>query len=457
MGPNLEAAAEAVRKAGWADRCWLVGGAVRDDLLGGPESEDIDIVVLGDAVQAARDLFDQGIADGPPAVYARFGTAMVRVGPLKLEFASSRAESYSPGSRKPNVRPASLDMDAYRRDFTVNTLLRSTATGELADPLGTGLADLSAQVLRTPGDPVVSFADDPLRLYRAVRFRWKLDFEYAEVLPDAIRREAHRTAMLSAERVRDELSQILMLQQAGAALDEAESFGLLARVSPEFAEMRKVGVGKYHHLDAWAHTCRVVDATPFDLATRLAAWLHDIGKPATAEVQGDKVTFYGHETVGADMARDVLHRLRFPEALAATVEQLVRGHMRFSAPQPPGPAGLRRVVRDFGEDVGRLLDLVEADRSALRPGFDLGDVEELRRRLEETARATPQETLESPLSGQEVIRLLDLSPGPEVGAWKRALAEAVLEGEVPAGDKEAAESWLLETRNRLNKKPVSDG
>jgi len=448
VGPTLRTAAKAIQQAGWADRCWLVGGAVRDDLLGRASKTDIDIVVVGDALQVARELFDQGIASGPPVVYARFGTAMVQVEGLTLELATSRAESYSPGSRKPTVRPASLDADARRRDFTVNTLLRSVATGELFDPLGSGLDDLAARVLRTPGDPAASFTDDPLRLYRAVRFRWQLDFAYAPGLPEAIRTEAHRAVSLSAERVRDELSLLLLLDRPGSALDEAEAFGLLERVSPEFARMREVGKGKYHHLDAWHHTCAVVEAAPPDLVTRLAAWLHDIGKPATAGERAGEKTFYGHEVVGSQMALAVLRGLRFPEDVTKRVGQLVRGHMRFSSPQGPGPAGLRRVVRDFGGDTARLLDLVEADRSALRPGVALGDLCGLRRRLEEVQSVTPREALGSPLTGEEVMEVLRLSPGRRVGEWKQALAEAVLEGEVPAGDKDAAREWLLQRRNR---------
>lgn len=456
MGPNLEAAAEAIRRAGWADRCWLVGGAVRDDLLGRGGTGDVDVVVLGDALTVARELYQKGLAEGPPVSYERFGTAMVRLGEMAIEFATSREESYTLGSRKPDVQPASIEADARRRDFTVNTLLRSAQTGELLDPLGTGLADLEAKVLRTPGPPDASFRDDPLRLYRAVRFRWKLGFSYADGLEDAIRESAHLAAGLSAERVRDELSLVLMLDSAGFALDEAESFGLLARVSPEFAKMRNVGQGTYHHLDAWRHTCAVVQASPPDLVSRLAAWLHDIGKPATAAERDGKTTFYGHEKVGAEMAAAILRRLRYPASVCARVERLVLGHMRFSSPTPPGTAGLRRVVRDFGDDAGRLLDLVEADRSALRPGVDVGDLGAVRERLRAVREETPREVLVSPLSGEEVMAVLGVGPGPEVGRWKNALAEAVIQGEVLPGDKESARVWLLGARNRPYDSPVEE-
>lgn len=453
----MEKAAAAIRAVGRAGECWLVGGAVRDDLLGLPPGPDVDVVVVGDATTVAQELYDAGLAEGPPVVYARFGTAMVKVDGVTVELATSRAESYTPGSRKPAVRAAPLEQDAQRRDFTVNALMRSAEDGRLLDLLGTGLDDLGSKLLRCPVDPATSFRDDPLRTYRAVRFAAQLGFRYAEGLPDAIRSCAVLARGLSRERVRDELSKILVLPSAGRALDDLLEFGLLDGLTTEFRAMRAVGVCRYHHLDAWAHTCQVVEACPPDLVTRLAAWLHDVGKPKCHTVDaGGEHRFFGHEVAGAETALGLLRDLRYPGETVERVVRLVRGHMRLSHPETMGTPGYRRLVRDFGDDLPRLLDLVEADRSALRPGVVPQDLGPVRERLAAVGRESPAETLVSPLDGNEIKAALKIGDGPAVGAWKRALAEAVVNGELIPGDRQAALAWLAQRHNVAPVRPVGE-
>ncbi|MER3466736.1 MAG: tRNA nucleotidyltransferase, partial [Armatimonadota bacterium] len=205
----LERIAEATRGTKWEGRLFAVGGCVRDALLGLPEGTDFDVVTEESSQELANFLYTMGVSSIPPVAYPRFGTALVRIGEANVEIVTARRESYAPESRKPKVAPATLLEDARRRDFTVNTLLRNLHTGELLDPLGIGLTDLRERVLRTPLDPEATFSDDPLRMLRAVRFRWRLGLTPAESLYDAIRQKRSRLSIVSVERIRNEL--VLML------------------------------------------------------------------------------------------------------------------------------------------------------------------------------------------------------------------------------------------------------
>ena len=427
---------------------WLVGGWVRDELLGRPSRSDVDIVLLGDALQAAEILARAGVASQPPVLYSRFGTAMVRVGDLTLELVTARRESYSKDSRKPRVEPASLLEDAQRRDFTVNALLLGLWDGKIVDPLGLGLRDLESRTLRTPREPSQTFSDDPLRMLRAVRFKWQLGgWSFAPGLAESIAENAHRLEIVSAERTRDELIKMLALVDADKALCDLLELGLLARFAPELAAMRGVEQGDYHHLDAFDHTCFVVrNVGPSDLTLSLAALLHDLGKPRTRVIDAEgKTRFFGHETVGATLAREWLEAMRFSGEMIANVALLVKNHMRFTGLTNLSPSAARRLVRDLGDQLDRLLALVEADANALKPGVRGLDLGPIRAQIAETLRETPRETLVSPLDGNEISTLTGLGSGPSIGRIKKQLTEMVLSGELRAGDQEAARAWVLST------------
>jgi len=211
---------------------FLVGGGVRDALLGKGESADLDLVTTKDAPTLARHLFDIGVSDIPPVTYERFGTAMVQVAGAQIELVTARRESYRGDSRKPQVEPATILEDAQRRDFTINTLLQDIYTGEVLDPLGVARDDLAAGILRTPLDPVHTFREDPLRMLRAVRFRWQLEFHYAEGLAEAIKAEASRLSIISQERIRDELVKMMRNPKASRAWQDLSDLGLLAEFLP---------------------------------------------------------------------------------------------------------------------------------------------------------------------------------------------------------------------------------
>lgn len=425
---------------------WLVGGSVRDPLLGRPEPPDVDVAVLGSALQAAEVVWEKGLAKYPPVQYPRFGTARIKVEGITIEFASTRAESYREDSRKPDVRPATLEEDAKRRDFTVNALFRDLFSGELVDPTGKGLGDLQARVLRTPTDPAVTFSDDPLRMLRAIRFRWSLGFDPAPGLYEAIEANASRLQIISGERIQEELLKMLSIPLASKCFKDLRQTGLLGQFWSELCALSGVEQGDYHHLDVWEHTLAVLDATnPNDSVLRLAALFHDIAKPLTRSVEPDgRVRFFGHETKGAELAWAMLRRLKFSNEVVDAVSLLVRYHMRLAPGRPLSQPAARRLIRDVGDELERLLDLIEADRTGHKPGVEGVDVEEVRAAVERVALETPREKIASPLDGERIMELTGLTEGPAVGRVKHYLEEAVIEGRLAPEDVSAAEQMIPE-------------
>lgn len=449
--PDVAALAEISRGTSFEGVLWLVGGCVRDELLGRPFANDFDLVLEGDAQALVATLFATG-RTSPPVTYPRFGTAMLRLGNSDFEFVTARAESYEKGPRKPEVTAGTLLDDARRRDFTANSLMRNLHTGELRDLLGNGFNDLESRILRTPLDPVVTMRDDPLRLLRAVRFRGQLDFDYAENLRDALKNEASQLSQISAERIRDEFSKMLILPFATRCLREMMEFGFYSSFLPELTAMVGVEQGSFHHLDVWDHTLLVIEnAASKDLVVNLACLLHDVGKPPTRtkDDQG-RTRFFGHESVGGEMTRTILQRLKYSNEVIDAVVLLVRNHMRLSSMDRVSPSAARRLVRDLGNHLEDLLHVIEADAASLRPGVRALDLDPLREMLAKVRIETPVETLKSPLRGEEIMELLGIGPGPEVGRAMHYLTELVLEGEIAPDDREGAQRALLVQRKAIS-------
>jgi poly(A) polymerase len=445
LNATLQRVALAVKGTFWDGDVYLVGGAVRDALLGRPESDDFDLVTSGNAIELANHLHAVGLALHVPAVYAQFGTARVTLPDATLELITARKESYRGESRKPTATAATYLEDALRRDFTVNTLRADLRDGTVVDTLGSAREDLRARVLRTPKDARATFSEDPLRMLRAVRFRHKLEFEYGEGVSESIRESASRLSVISAERVRDELNKMLIGPHPDLAFADLMRSQLLHHWIPEFEAMVGVEQGSFHFLDVWNHTLLVLKNLPTSasLNLRWAALLHDVAKPVTRTLDGDgRVRFLDHETVGAEMARDILSRLRFSERDTDEISAWVRGHMRIGSAQIFTPTAARRLVRDFGDQTLPLLDLVEADASALRPGVRVVDIQAVRSLVRSTLEITPKESLQSPLSGAEIMGVTGLGPGKQVGQIKAQLSIAVVNGEIPPGDKAAAIAFL---------------
>jgi len=407
-------------------KAWVVGGYVRDKLLGRPHANPDVVVENGEAPALSR-RFAELAGAPPPVIFERFGTAQVTLPGHLVEFVTARSESYAPDSRKPDVWPATLEEDLRRRDFTINTLLMDTGGG-IHDPLG-GRQDLEAKRLRTPADPERTFADDPLRMLRAIRFASELGFELAPDLVPAMRKLKARLAppVISVERISDELRKMLVSPRPGRALSLLDEAELLEVILPEIAAGKGVPQSGYHTHDVFGHTVLTVEGTPPELLLRVAALFHDAGKPKTAKGDG---TFLGHEDVGADITRAALERLRFSAREIDVVTSLVRLHLRpvfYKSEWTDG--AVRRLARDAGPLLGRLMALARADIGASAYP-EPEKLDELQARLDAVGAERPSR-LKPVITGEEIMRIRGIAPGPEVGKIKERLEELVLEGEIP--------------------------
>jgi poly(A) polymerase len=444
----IETVAEAALAAGV--EMYLVGGFVRDRLLG-RDGKDVDLLAVDDDGIAVLAEAARRLGWAPPQRFERFGTGQVRGGDFIVEVVRARAESYDASSRKPDVRPGTLEDDVWRRDFTVNALCQ-TFDGLVIDVTGRGLDDLRDGVLRTPLDPEVTFSEDPLRMFRAARFAAQLGFSTAPGLTTAMSRMAARSQILSAERVAEEVRRLLLADNPRAGLELLRDGGLLSIWFPELEAMVGVEQGGFHIYDVFDHTAHTVAAAPPHLVTRLAALLHDVGKPPThARDAHGKHTFYDHPAVGATIAKALLTRLRFSNDEVAAVALLVRHHLRPIQYRPDEwtDAAVRRLVHDIGDQRVALLDVARADTHA--SSFpDTDAIDELEQRMARLDTGGEVSRLRPPLNGNDIMRLAGgRPPGPWVGRVTRALEEAVLDGAIPAADSAAAQRWLEDRRELL--------
>ncbi|MBV8529535.1 MAG: HD domain-containing protein [Candidatus Dormibacteraeota bacterium] len=436
----LDVVRDAVRAAG--AEVYLVGGFVRDRLLGKP-GKDIDLVqVGGDGIPLLAGVA-RTLGWAPPQQFERFGTGQIRGDGFILEVVRGRAERYDPESRKPDVRPGTLEEDVWRRDFTVNALCQ-TLDGRVLDLTGRGIEDLRAGVLRTPLNPSETFSEDPLRMFRGARFVAQLGFTLAPGVLEAMREQAPRIAVVSIERITEELRRLLISPHVLAGFDVLAESGLLERVLPEIAAMRGVEQGGFHLYDVYEHTLRAVELTPPDPVTRVATLLHDVGKPPTHAIADDgRHTFYDHPQVGATMAREILARLRFSNDEIGTVSNLVFLHLRPIQYKPDsfGDAAVRRLIREAGEQRARMLDIARADTNASSfPTTEL--IDELEARMARLDAGGQVSQMRDLLDGDELIALAGRPAGPWVGRVKRRLERAVLDGELQPGDADGARAWL---------------
>ena len=435
----------------------LVGGPVRDVLLGQGPAHDLDLTT--DARPEAVERLLSGWADAVWDVGMRFGTVGARRGGMSLEITTYRSEAYDGGSRKPEVSFGdTLEGDLARRDFTVNAMAVRLPTLEFID-LHDGMRDLREGILRTPGTPEESFGDDPLRMMRAARFVSQLGFDVAPDVLDAMCRMSERIDIVSAERVRDELVKLLLGRYPRRGLEVLVDTGLAERILPELPALQLELDEHHRHKDVYHHSLTVLEqaidletmhepASGPDLVLRLAALLHDIGKPKTRRFESDGgVSFHHHEVVGARMVRKRLTALRFPHDTVDDVAKLTELHLRFHG-YGTGEwtdSAVRRYVRDAGDQVERLHKLTRADcttrnrrrAAALQEAYD-----GLERRIANLAEQEELDAIRPDLDGNEIMRILGIGPGPRVGEAYRYLLELRLD-EGPLGE-EAATAALLE-------------
>lgn len=421
-------------------RLFLVGGTVRDLMVGdGRETVDFDATTDARPDEIKRLL--SGWADAVWTQGERFGTIGAKRGERTYELTTHRAEAYESESRKPEVQFADeIEIDLSRRDFTVNAMALELTTSDpvLVDPHG-GMADLVARRLRTPLAPEVSFSDDPLRMLRAARFIAGYGLEPADELVEAVRSMGHRLAIVSAERIRDELDKLIVVDRPSAGLWFLVDTGLAEHFLPELPDMRLEQDPIHRHKDVLTHTLAVVenvrpDAHPdFDFRrTRLAALFHDVGKPRTRGYRkGKGVTFHHHEVVGARMTRGRLQALRYSNDDVEAITELVALHLRFHTYQMGWTdAAVRRYVRDAGPLLAELNVLTRCDcttRNERKAATLSRRMDELEERIGHLAEQEELAAMRPELDGREVMEHLGLPPGPLVGQAMAHLLEIRLD------------------------------
>ena len=417
----------------------LVGGPVRDAFLG-RKAPDLDFTTSAEPDDIVRVL--KGYADTHWDIGREFGTIGARIGDDTVEITTYRADTYDPDSRKPLVAfGQNLYDDLFRRDFTVNSMALRLPDKTFVDPFN-GLKDLLGGVIRTPGAPEVSFGDDPLRMMRGARFASQLGFEIEPETFAAMTSMADRIEIISAERVHDELIKLLLGKHPRLGLQALVDSGLAERVLPELPALRLEVDEHHHHKDVYEHTLRVVEQAisyeadyglEGDVVLRLAALLHDIGKPATRRLEaGGGVTFHQHDLVGAKLAKKRLQALRFDNDTIRDVSRLIELHLRFFGygDQAWSDSAVRRYVRDAGDLLPRLHALTRSDvttrnqRKADRLAHAYDDLEQ---RIAALREQEEMDAIRPDLSGEDIMRILGLKPGREVGEARAFLLELRLD------------------------------
>jgi tRNA nucleotidyltransferase/poly(A) polymerase len=434
-------------------QAFVIGGYVRDLLLERP-SKDIDIVVVGNGMDLAKECAER-LRVKKVSIFKSFGTAHFNYKDLDVEFVGARKESYRADSRKPIVEDGTLEEDQKRRDFTINALalsLHADTFGDIIDPFN-GLDDLDKGIIRTPLDPNTTYSDDPLRMMRAIRFATQLDFKIESKSLQAIYDNAPRLEIISQERIMDEVNKIILSPVPSRGFQLLYSTKLLHQFFPEMVALQGVETidGKAHK-DNFYHTLEVLDnvaQNSNNLWLRWSAILHDIAKPPTKRFDPEiGWTFHGHEDMGSRWVSRIFKRMKLPlDHKMKYVEKLVRLHLRPIALVKGSvtDSAIRRLLSEAGDDIEDLMTLCNADITSknefkvkkYKKNFEI--VTEKLKAVEEKDRIR---NFQPPVSGQLVMSTFGLGPCNEVGVIKSRIKEAILEGEIPNESKEAIEYML---------------
>ena len=433
---------------------FLVGGCVRDLMLNPlADAIDVDVMVEGDGIAFAKKLAKK--INVPKIVpFENFATAKIPYKFFQIEVASARLEKYDRSSRSPSkVIISNIQHDLKRRDFTVNAMavsLNRENFGEFFDPFN-GMEDLSNKILKTPLEPDTTFSDDPLRMMRAAYFASKLSFDIEPSCFESIKNNAERITIVSQERKTNELFKILGTKNPSIGLNILQESGLMNFVFPEISIMYGLDQSNdYHHKDIFYHTLEVVDnaaklSNKLDL--RLAALVHDIAKPKTRRLSKSKgYTFYGHDDVGARMLKDISINMKFSNSTRDYISKLTALHLRpiSLAKKDVTDSAIRRLIVDAGEEIDDLMKLCRADITTKNPKNItkyLGNFDRVEKRINEVIEIDKLKAFQSPVGGDEIMKMFDLNPGKEVGKIKTMVEDAIIDGEIK-NDYSSAMSFL---------------
>ena len=421
---------------------YAIGGFVRDLILN-RSRKDIDIVCQGSGIDLAHLVAQKLPKKTKVSFFKNFGTAMFKYGGIEVEFVGARKESYRRDSRKPIVEDGTLEDDQDRRDFTINAMainLDKKNFGQLVDPFN-GLEDLKNGIIKTPLAPDITFDDDPLRMLRAIRFATQLQFKIEQETYFSIKRMSTRIAIVSIERIADELNKIILSEVPSTGFKHLFNTQLLPIIFPEMQNLHGVSmVENYGHKDNFYHTIKVLDnvadRSP-DLWLRWAAILHDIAKPLTQRFEeGHGWTFHGHDAVGAKMVPRIFAHFKLPlNEKMKFVQKLVALHLRpiSLTKENITDSAIRRLIVDANEDLEALLTLCEADITSKNPDKVRKYTKNLhlvKQKIEEVEERDHLKNWQPPIDGESIMKIFNIRPGKEVGILKNAIKEAILEGAI---------------------------
>jgi len=439
---------------------FIVGGYVRDLILK-REISEIDFLIVGDGPEFAKCLAEK-LKVKKVNIFKNFGTAHFRFEDLDFEFVGARKESYNRDSRNPEVILGTFKDDISRRDFTINTLaisLNERNYGELIDSFN-GAQDIQNKIVKTPLNPNETFNDDPLRILRAFRFASQLNFNVDKKIIEAAEKFAERLKIVSQERITDEFFKILISPKPSIGIKLMKDSKIMEIVFPEIAYLSGVDQRKdYHHKDVFLHTCEVVDNISLkteNVWLRFAALVHDIAKPQTKKfIESTGWTFHGHEELGARMMKKIFSRMKLPFSKIAYIEKLIRLHLRPIAlvSETVTDSAIRRLCAKAGEDLDDLIVLCRADitsKNPLKVSKYMNNYEIVMQKVKDVQERDNLKAFQSPVRGDQIMRIFGIKPSKKVGEIKHAIEEAILDGKISNTYDEALK-YMLEIKDTFFK------